>query len=188
MTIVRQGAAASFPVYALAVAAGGLLCMATPATAKQAELRVDAQTELRFGSFAVLDQGYRAVGPNGSVQELGIYAVTRGDTGPARFTVSYDRGNNGRKQLDIEIELVFATPAPFLDTGLKAQLGQYRTDLPGYASVSPGQVVTLRIPGCRQRVCSTTFNVGGRLDVSRSTGGGPVVINIPVDAVLISIR
>ncbi len=188
MNIARQRAAASLRACVLAAAATGVLCMATPATAKRAELRVEAQAELRFGSFAVFDQGYRSVGPNGSVQESGIFSVARGDTGPARFTVSYDRGNNGRKELDLEIELVFATPAPFLDTGLKAQLGQYRTDLPGHASVSPGQVVTLRMPGCRQRVCSTTFNVGGRLDVSRSTGGGPVVINIPVDAVLISTR
>lgn len=158
------------------------------AQADTAQLRVIPVSDLRFGSFAVMDNGYRVVRPDGSVQSSGIFSAGTSGTGPARFRVSYDRGNNGNRRIDLEIELRFAAAPVVTQGGIVAELTQYESDLPGYANVAAGQPVTIRIPNCRARVCETIFNLGGRLDVERNYGGGTVVLAIPVDAVLISVR
>lgn len=174
----------------LAVAAAALVPLVAPqeARADTPQLRVTPVNDLRFGTFAVMDTGYRLVRPDGSVQSVGIFAASNAGTGPARFRVRYDRGNNGNRRLDLEIELRFAASPIVTQGGIVAQLSQYQTDLPGYATVAAGQAVTIRIPNCRSRVCETSFNLGGRLDVDRNYGGGTVVLAIPVDAVLISVR
>ncbi len=172
----------------LAMAALALLVGSQTARADTPQLRVIPVNDLRFGSFAVMDTGYRVVRPDGSVQSSGIFSAGTSGTGPARFRVSYDRGNNGNRRLNLEIELRFAAAPVVTQGGIAAELTQYQSDLPGYANVAAGQAVTIRIPNCRTRVCETTFNLGGRLDVERSFGGGTVVLPIPVDAVLISVR
>lgn len=172
----------------LAMAAMALLVGSQPARADTPQLRVTPVNDLRFGSFAVMSDGYRVVRPDGSVQSSGIFSAGTAGTGPARFRVSYDRGNNGNRRLDLEIELRFAAAPVVTQGGIVAELKQYQSDLPGYATVAAGQAVTVRIANCRARVCETTFNLGGRLDVERNYGGGTVVLPIPVDAVLISVR
>nr|WP_161593743.1 DUF4402 domain-containing protein [Parerythrobacter lutipelagi] len=151
-------------------------------------LRVIPESELRFGEFAVMDRGYRIVGPTGTVQSVGIFSTTNSGTGPARFKVSYDRGNNSRRRLDLKIELRFSATPMQTQGGLVTRLTQYQTDLPGYSTVSAGQAIEITIPNCVQRACETTFNLGGRLDVERDSGGGTVALGIPVDAVLISVK
>ena len=171
-----------------AILAAMCLLMQHPAHAVPAQLRIIPQTELRFGTFAVLDQGYRIVGPAGNVQSVGVFSTTSGDTGPARFTISYDRGSNSRRELNLRIQLVLAAAPVVTQGGITARLTSYQTDLPGYASLAAGQVIEINIPNCRQRICERTFHVGGRLDVDRNFGGGSVGLAIPADAVLISVR
>lgn len=172
------------------VAAAALMPLALPhaTRADTPQLRVTPVSDLRFGTFAVMDSGFRQVKPDGSVQSSGIFAAGNGGTGPARFRVSYDRGNNGNRRLDLEIQLRFAAAPVTTQGGIVSRLSQYQTDLPGYASVAAGQAITLRLTNCRTRVCETSFNLGGRLDVQRNYGGGSVTLPIPVDAVLISVR
>lgn len=173
----------------LFLAAGWLGFYASPAAiANKPELQIITNADLRFGAFAVPTRGFREISPSGSIISAGIFALNDSGTGPARFTVQYDRGNNGRRRLDLVIELVLSAPSTFTNGGLTAQLSRYQTDLPGYSFVQPGQVIRIEMPNCTQRVCSTSFNLGGRLDVERSFGGGPVVIPIPADAVLVSVR
>jgi len=167
-----------------------VLMLLAPARAAAAppELRIISETELEFGTFAVIGSGYRIVGPDGSIQSTGIFSMSSSDTSPARFTIRYDRGNNGRRRLNLRIQLILA-PAPMVTQGnLVARLSNYRTDIPGAANVSPGQIVEVTIPNCRTRICSTSFRVGGRLDIQSNSGGGKIAIPIPAEIVLISVR
>ena len=164
------------------------LLVPAPALGAPAELRIIPEAELRFGTFAVIDRGYRIIGANGSVQSSGVFSISNGDTSPARFTVSYDRGNNGRRRLNLRIQLVLAAAPVINQGGLVAQLSGYQTDLPGASTVQPGQIVEILIPNCTQRVCQTTFNVGARLDIESNAGGGRLEIPIPADVVLISVK
>lgn len=159
-----------------------------PARAVDPQLLVTNDRELRFGAFAVFGSGYRIISPTGAVQGSGVFSTGSGDTGAARFTVAYDRGNNGRARLDLVIQLVFAPPPSVSIGGITARLSDYRSDLPQAPVIRPGQVVEIRLPDCRQRVCQTSFNMGGRIDVDRSFGGAAVAIPIPVDAVLVAVR
>ena len=173
----------------LFLVAGWLGFYASPAAiANKPELQIISNAQLRFGSFAVPTRGFREISPSGAIISAGIFALSDSGTGPASFTVQYDRGNNGRRRLNLVIELVLSAPSTFTSGGLTAQLSRYQTDLPGYSSVQPGQIIRIEMPNCTQRVCSTSFNLGGRLDVERNFGGGPIVIPIPADAVLISVR
>lgn len=168
---------------ALALAVGPAPAVAVPPT-----LSIINPVLLRFGTFAVPVSGFREVSPSGNVTSSGIFALSNGGTGPAMFTVQYDRGNNGKRRLDIVIELTFSTPPAFVQGGLNARLSRYQTDLPGYGVITPGQTLRIEMLNCLQRVCSRSFNLGGRLDVDRAFGGGLVEIPIPVDAVVISER
>lgn len=158
------------------------------AVAEPAAVRIISNSDLNFGSFAVPTSGFREISATGAVTSSGIFALSDTGTAPARFTVQYDRGNNGRQRLNLVINVTFSAPPGFAQGGLTARLSRYQTNLPGYGLVQPGQVIRIELPNCVQRVCSTTFTVGGRLDVERSFGGGPVTIPIPVDATLVSVR
>ncbi len=161
---------------------------APAATAAPRQLSIVSDSDLRFGAFAVMDDGYRIVSPTGAVQSAGLFSITAGDTAPARFTIVYDRGNNSRRRLDLRIQLVLSATPNVSRGGVSARLSSYRSDLPGAASVQAGRIVDIEIADCVQRVCTKSFHVGARLDVERDFGGGRVEIPIPVDAVLISVR
>ena len=159
-----------------------------PAAGDKPQLSVINGQGLRFGTFAVPTSGYREISPSGGVTSGGIFALDQSGVGPAQFVVQYDRGNNGRRRIDLEIEVVFAVPSVFSQGGLNARLSRFQTDLHGYPQVQPGQVIRILLSNCLQRVCSRSFNLGGRIDVDRAFGGGLVEIPIVVDATVTSIR
>ncbi len=111
-----------------------------------------------------------------------------GATGPAQFTLTYDRGNNGQVRLNIQLQLILL-PAPVVtQQGVVARLTGYQTDLPGAARVAAGQPVLVSLPDCRQRLCTVSFRVGGRLDLERTSGGGRIDVPIPMTVSVLSIR
>ncbi len=164
----------------------GLCLVPTQAQADRPEVIVDAQSELRFGTFMVFGNGSRRVSAAGNVTDVSLVALEGNPTGPARFTVSYDRGNQSRHVLDIELELVISQPPMVRVGGVEGQLSAFETDLSGAGRISPGQPIRVEMRNCRTRVCSVSFNVGARLDVSRTYGGADLAIPIPVDAAVIS--
>ena len=166
----------------IAILLGGASAQAAPP-----QLTITPDADLRFGSFAVINQGYITVSPTGTVQSQGIVKITSGDTGPARFTISYDRGNNSRRRLNLVIQLVFSNPGQVTVGGVDGQLSDYRTDLPNATTIAPGQIVELTIPNCIQRVCSRSFSLGARLDVRSRYGGGQLSVPIPVDGAVVSV-
>ncbi len=175
--------------FRLTLAATALLAVGVPgAQADPRQLTIVPESNLRFGSFAVMDEGYRIVTPAGGVESQGLFSIASGDTAPARFTLRFDRGNNSRRRLDLRVQLVLSSAPVVTQGGIVARLSSYRTDLPGAPTIQAGRVIEVDIPNCTQRVCSQSFNVGARLDIKRSFGGGRIEVPIPMDAVLISVK
>lgn len=136
----------------------------------------------------VFGSGSRTVGANGQVTDSSLVALEGNPTGPARFTVSYDRGNQSNHVLDVEIDLVVSPAGTVRLNGVQGTLSAFQTDLPGAGHITPGQPVRIRLQDCRQRVCSRSFNIGARLDVTRQFGGGNLVVPIPVDVAVVSVE
>lgn len=155
---------------------------ADPVVAKPQEVRIRSQGKLSFGTFMVFGTGARSVSASGAVIDTAIVALDGGQPRPARFTVEYDRGNESKQVLEVTIELALSAPGSLRFGGVEARLSGFETDLPGYSRVAAGEIVTLRLTDCRARVCSRSFTVGGRLDVTRNFGGAMVEIPIIVDA------
>ena len=167
---------------------GGLACLATGADAAQPAFALTVNSDLRFGSFVVMATGARVVGATGAVTNIGIYPIASGATGPAQFTVAYDRGNNGNKVLDIAIEIIMGSVPSVGGGGVTGALSGFTTDMPGVPTIATGQIIPIAITGCRDRICSRTFRIGSRLDVSRSGTGRTIAIPIPLTATLVNVR
>jgi hypothetical protein len=173
----------------LACAGFGLLAwhvMPVAAATPSFNLTVDA--DLRFGSFVVVSTGARVVSANGTVTNIGIFPIASGATGPAQFTVAYDRGNNGNKALDLSIELFMGNVPTVGSGGVTGRLSGFTTDMAGVPTLQTGQIVPIAITGCVSRICSRTFRIGSRLDVSRSGTGRTIAIPIPITATLVNVR
>lgn len=155
---------------------------AGPVIAKPQEVRIRSQGKLAFGTFMVFGRGARSVSASGAVTDTAIVALDGSQPRPARFTIEYDRGNESKQVLEVTIELALSAPGGLRFGGVEARLSAFETDLPGHARVAAGEIVTLRLTDCRARVCSRSFAVGGRLDVTRNFGGAAVEIPIIVDA------
>jgi hypothetical protein len=159
---------------------------ATPARAAVPAVTLTADSDLHFGTFMVFGTGSRTVSASGAVTDRGVVPIEARAPAPARFTISYDRGNENKHVLDLEFELVMSPPPPVRQGGVEARLHGYETDLPGAARIDPGRAVRVTIPGCRTRVCTRSFQVGARLDVTRQFGGAEIVVPIPMDVTVIS--
>lgn len=168
------------------VAALATLIAGSPAQAATAEVRITPDSDLDFGSFMVFGSGARTISPAGTVTDTSIASLEGRLPSPARFTITYDRGNESRHVLDIELEVVMSAAPRVRIDGVEASLSAFRTDLPGAPAIAPGQVIRLTLPNCRSRICSRSFQLGARLDVTRSYGGAQVLIPIPMDVTVIS--
>ena len=165
-----------------------LLATAMPSGAAQPTLSIRSDADLRYGSFVIFSNGSRTVSATGAITDMGVVPAGREPSGPATFTVQYDRGNNGKKLLDLVIEVQLLSVPPVAASGITASLHSFETDLPGYARIMPGSIMTIAINGCVTRICARSFRVGARLDVNRSWGGGRVNVPLPMNAVLVSAR
>jgi hypothetical protein len=167
----------------IAVAA---LLVTTPTQAAEPQVLITANSELHFGTFMVFGSGARTVSATGAVSDSNIVALEGRAPAPAYFTISYDRGNENNFVLDIVLDLVISAPPLVRQGGVEARLSGYETNLPGALRIDPGRAIRLTMSNCRTRVCTRTFQVGGRLDVTRQFGGAAVVVPIPVDVTVIS--
>lgn len=163
------------------------LAVPTIVRADQPSVRIVPQGDLRFGSFLLFGAGSRTVSAAGAVINQALVPVAGDAPAPARFTVSYDRGNNNTQALDVEMDLVVSASPLVRIGGVEARLSALDSDLPGALQIQPGRPIRLRMTGCRTRVCSRTFQVGGRLDVTRQSGQARLSIPIPLEATLVSV-
>lgn len=158
------------------------------ALAKPAEITIASEADLRFGTFMVFGSGSRTVSTSGAVQDQSVIALEGRPTGPARFTLTFDRGNESRQVLAIEAVLLISPVAPTRQQGVQASVSAYETDIPGSSGLLvPGQPVQVQLRNCARRLCSLTFNLGARLDVTRVYGGADLSLPIPVDVAVLSV-
>lgn len=161
--------------------------LASPAAqAQSAEIRIIPDRDLSFGTFMVFGSGARTVSASGAVSDVLIVPLEGMATSPAHFTITYDRANNGKSVIDLELEVVMSSAPRIRQNGLEAQLSAFETDLPGALNIRPGQPIRISILNCRTRICSRSFQIGARLDVTRQFGGGNLVIPIPLDVTIVS--
>lgn len=148
------------------------------------DLEVVQQERLRFGSMVVPAQGRRTVTATGSVIDEDVLpSVWPDQAGPGRFTVTYDRGNNGRQALDIEVLVMLPVALDYGTVGLRARLTNIVSDV----QPATGQTATIRLRNCVTRVCAATFRIGGTLSISRNQGGGSIVLDVPLQASVIRV-
>ena len=160
--------------------------MPMPAAAAPRTIQIIEQNNLRFGKIAVPFSGERVVGIDGSVRDTGILSAGAADTGPARFVLTYDRGNASTRMLTIQVQLSLSSGL-YSSGGVEARLTNLTSDIPGQAMIAEGQIVTLRLPNCQTRVCRTEFTIGATLQVTNTGGGAEVVIPTYLDVAVVSI-
>ena len=153
----------------------GQLAVAEPVHAKRPRVEITELQELRFGEFAVLGTGARTVGTDGSIQDVGLVPMGAANIGPAAFAITYDRGNESNRTITIDVSLAINSGV-YSSNGLKAELRELASDLPGFHRIEPGQSMVLTLPDCRQRVCTMTFRIGATMEVTHSSGGGNIVV------------
>ena len=163
----------------VSILASGTLHPKTP------EVLIVSESDLQFGKFMVFGTGSRTVSASGVVRDLSIVPLEGARTAPARFTLSYDRGNESKHVLDIELEIVLSAPPAVMIDGVSGRVSELETDLAGTGRVSPGQPIRVRMRNCRTRVCSQSFQVGGKISVDRRYGGAVLSIPIPIDATVL---
>lgn len=180
----RLGRLGVFTLLASALAIAGAL----PALAADfpivGDLSISEIAPLRFGSMVLQSSGRRTVTPYGDAVDEGVIAVSGSRSAAAEYVVRYDRGNNGRQPLDVEF-LVMLPGVLRVETGtLSAVLQSLTTDI--RALQNGGQLI-LRISGCMTRICSASFRLGGTLAITRHSGGGTIVVPVPVTATVLSL-
>ena len=151
---------------------------------RNAELSVQEESPLNFGSFVVMTSGKRTIRPDGASADVGIIPVPGSVVRPAQFKVTYDRGSPSRQPLDIEIAVALPRSLDFNQEGLVASLAALQTDLPTQGG---NTVFVLKIARCQTRLCSASFRIGGTLTVSQARGSGNITISLPVTATIISL-
>lgn len=189
--ILRMCTAASrqffvLPWAVVALAGIGAASLPIEAAAKPPTIQITEQRNLRFGRIAVPQYGERIVGTDGSIRDTGVLSAGSADTGPASFLVTYDRGNESKKVLTIEVQLGISS-GEFATGGVQARLRNLTSDIPGYAMITEGQPVTIRLPNCQARTCRAEFAIGATLQVTNTSGGAEVVIPTYLDVAVVRI-
>lgn len=163
---------------------------ASPALPKQESIAIAPLADLQFGTFAVFATGSREITPSGGAINTGIAPVSGDAIGPAEFEIVYDRGNNAANPppQTLVIGVTLLSVAAANGTGLTGTLSNFTSNLPGRPSITPNQMVTATIPNCLTRICRLPFRIGGKLTVSRTTGGGLLTFTLPMTATLLTIN
>jgi hypothetical protein len=173
LTLVWSLVAASLPAAAYAAPAG---------------LSIKQDMPLRFGNFVVFDRGGRTVSATGSVIDDNVFPVGRGGTGPAQFTVTYDRGSDDTREISISYVIQLGAISQFGKGGLSGTLSNFEIDVAGYGQLGTGRAVVQTIANCSSRICMATFHVGARLDLTRAGGSTALTIPLPISATLVSVQ
>lgn len=161
------------------------------ARAAQESITITPLSPLRFGSFVVISTGARTISHTGAVTNTSIFPVPGDASGPATFELAYDRGNNAgvnganAKPLTIQLELMLLPVQPVNSGGVSGSLDTFTTDLPGVPVLQPGVPTQIAIENCVTRVCRQAFRVGGRIAVSRVSGGATLAFSLPLTATLL---
>lgn len=170
------------------VVAGLAAVLAGPACAAPPAVTVSADLPLRFGALLVPASGTRIVTSRGQVIDTGLFAIGEDPVGPAQFTVTYDRGNESRRPIDVDVQVFLSGSGKVRIGAVEGELSQLESDIRSAGGGRDEPIVTLTLTDCRERRCSMTFRVGGRLDVLRTSGGAGLVIALGATASVLAVR
>ncbi|WP_298283091.1 DUF4402 domain-containing protein [Novosphingobium sp.] len=186
-TLLVQRSKVARPIYAIG-ALCALLAGAPHIEAKVPQVLVRADQPLRFGTLLVPLSGSRTVSPQGQITDIGLFEIRNDPVGPAQFTVTYDRGNESRRSIDIEIQIFLSGSQRIRVGGVEGQVSQLTSDISGSGGLMTEGSVRLTIRNCRERQCSVSFRVGARIDLTRSAGGASLVLPLSATATVLSAR
>lgn len=148
-----------------------------------------AESDLHFGRIVVFGSATRTITPGGTVTGTGLLPATGDNPAPARFSVGYDRGNEGNSVINVVFQITFgAVPSPITQGGVTATVNNLTSDLPGALTITPGLTVQVTVRNCRVRRCGSSFNVGGKLSVTSSYGGANISTPVPVSVTVVSVN
>ncbi len=166
----------------------GLAALALSAPAVQAaapSISVRSDQDLRFGVFYTDTAGSRTVSSSGAISGTSIVPIGASSAGPAQFTITYDRGNNANTAYALQVQLLISGVTLRVG-GVTGVLSSFSTDLPGVGTLLPGQAAFYTIKGCQRQICTQTFRVGGKLDITRTSGGAALALALPLTVMLIA--
>ncbi|MCY1669501.1 DUF4402 domain-containing protein [Novosphingobium sp. SL115] len=166
---------------------GIALLNSTTSHAKTPEILVTSDLPLRFGTLLVPSAGSRTIGSSGTVQDSGVFQIGNDPVGPAQFTVTYDRGNEGNRTINVVIQLVVNANQKVRVGAVEGQLSQLESDARTPSGATGGALATFTLANCRERRCSRTIRIGGRLDLSRTAGGAQLVVPLAASAILLDV-
>lgn len=161
--------------------------MPEAARADPARVTITSNAPLRFGNLMVPATGIRTISAQGTITDSGLFAIGGSPVGPAQFSVVYDRGNASGRAINIQIQIIFSGLQQVTAGGVVGRLSQLDTDLPSSLGSMNGTTMTLTLRNCAQRQCSTSFRIGGRLEVNRNYGGAALVFPLPAIATVASV-
>jgi Domain of unknown function (DUF4402) len=164
------------------------LLLTPAASCAPASLTITQDIPLRFGTLVVFGSGSRTVRANGDSSNDGVYLVGLGRGGPAQFTVTYDRGDEPLREINVTYMIVLGSAGPISQSGMSGSLSSFDSDLAGSTTLVPGRAVIQTMPMCITQTCTTTFRIGARLDIGRASGSAPFVLALPVSAKLVSVH
>ncbi|OYW73561.1 MAG: hypothetical protein B7Z37_21035 [Verrucomicrobia bacterium 12-59-8] len=163
----------------------GLFGAAFAPPGQAATVSVSYDAPLRFGKFVVPVSGSRTVSTTGAVTDNGVYPIVSSTTGPAQFTVTYDRGNESSLPLTVLLQVQITGQAASSGS-VTGTISSFSTDIPGVLGLLPGSLASLTLTNCRTRRCATSVRVGGQLQVTRTSGGAELTVPILVTASVIA--
>lgn len=155
--------------------------------AKEPEIVVTADQPLRFGTLLVPASGSRTVGARGTVVDAGLYQVGNEPVGPAQFTVTYDRGNESKRSINVVVQVFLAGAQGVRVGSVEAQLSGLESDIAAVSGLPSDALATFTIANCRERRCTRTFRVGARLSLVRAAGGAEVVVPLTALASVLAV-
>jgi hypothetical protein len=70
---------------------------------------------------------------------------------------------------------------------VEGQLSRLESDASTPTGSTGGAVATFTLANCRERRCSRTIKIGGRLDLTHTAGGAKLTVPLTASAVLLDI-
>ncbi|NBC36918.1 DUF4402 domain-containing protein [Novosphingobium sp. FSY-8] len=165
---------------ALLLAAASLALSPQLARAGTPSLIVTADQMLTFGTIVAVGTGSRTIHPDGAVDNEGVVPLGDSTARPAQFTITYDSGNTTGGGYQLMVQLVLAAVDIGAVNGVRGTLTNFRTDIAGVGTLQPGNIGSFTLANCYARVCTTSFRVGARLDLSGNLASAPLRFPLPL--------
>ncbi|WP_420382270.1 DUF4402 domain-containing protein [Novosphingobium sp.] len=156
--------------------------MPCQAHAAAATFTATANQPLSFGTLVVSGSGSRTIAPDGTSTSTGILPLGDSISGPAQFTMTYTHASGLFLFYFLQIQVTMPSANSVTINGVQGTISNFTTDLPGMASLQPGQTGTATVTNCFSPTCTIVFHVGGTLNVTSGNQGAQLVFPLQLVA------